>query len=159
MVYSCNWPAEWAPSADLDLYNEKQPECRCETLSCLDGISCKRWQFKMPNARFKQYSKIMTRAMPAAAALLVVFSFSPLAARQQSPAPSAPASPQAKPPAAASGEAPSVPVDQIIQKFAQREAEFKIERDNFTYTQTFSIQTLDAGDRIDGEYKMTSDIV
>src|SRR5262249_32868641 len=50
-------------------------------------------------------------------------------------------------------------VDQIIQKFAQREAEFKVERDNYTYTQTFSIQTLDSSDRVDGEYKMTSEIV
>lgn len=54
---------------------------------------------------------------------------------------------------------PTIPIDEIIQKFAAREAEFKIERDNFTYTQTFTIQTLDAGGRPDGEYKMTSEIV
>src|ERR1700750_3008870 len=28
---------------------------------------------------------------------------------------------------------PSVPVDQIIQKFSQHESEFKTERDNYTY--------------------------
>ena len=55
--------------------------------------------------------------------------------------------------------APSIPVDQIIQKFAAREAVFKTERDNFTYTQTFVIQTLDTGGRPDGEYKMTSEVV
>jgi len=54
---------------------------------------------------------------------------------------------------------PAIPVDQIIQKFAEREAEFKTERDNFTYTQTFSIATLDSSGRPDGEYKMTSEIV
>jgi hypothetical protein len=61
-------------------------------------------------------------------------------------------------PAAASNEPPSIPIDQIIQRFAAREAEFKTERDNFTYTQTFIIQTLDGG-RVDGEYRMTSEIV
>jgi hypothetical protein len=54
---------------------------------------------------------------------------------------------------------PTMPVDEIIQKFAAQEAEFKAERDNFTYTQTFTIQTLDASGRPDGEYTMTSDIV
>ncbi len=53
---------------------------------------------------------------------------------------------------------PALPPDQIIQQFAQREAEFRAERDNFTYTQTFIIQTLDEGDQPDGEYRMTSDI-
>ena len=62
-------------------------------------------------------------------------------------------------PAVISTEPPPIPVDQIIQRFAAREAEFKRERDNFTYTQTFSIQTLDLSDRVDGEYRMTSEIV
>jgi hypothetical protein len=61
-------------------------------------------------------------------------------------------------PAAASTEPPSIPIDQIIQRFAAREAEFKTERDNFTYTQTFIIQTLDGG-KVDGEYRMTSEVV
>ncbi len=60
---------------------------------------------------------------------------------------------------AISTEPPSVPVDQIIQHFAEREAEFKRERDNYTYTQTFVVQTIDAGGQPDGEYRMTSDIV
>ena len=105
--------------------------------------------------------------------------FLPLAARQQGPmSPAAgtakPATdPQPKPaatppaqnaPASAAPKSsslgtPTVPIDEIIQKFAAREAEFKIERDNFTYTQTFSIQTLDSSGRPDGEYKMTSEIV
>jgi hypothetical protein len=50
-------------------------------------------------------------------------------------------------------------VEQIIQKFAAREAEFKTERDNYTYTQTFVMQTIDADGQPDGEYRMTSDIV
>ena len=58
-----------------------------------------------------------------------------------------------------SSESPSVPVDQIIQHFAAREGEFKRERDNYTYTQTFVVQTIDASGQPDGEYRMTSDIV
>ncbi len=54
---------------------------------------------------------------------------------------------------------PTIPIDQVIQKFAAREEEFKVERDNFTYTQTFVIQTLDANGQPDGEYKMVSEIV
>lgn len=53
-------------------------------------------------------------------------------------------------------EPPSLPVDQIIKRFAERESEFKIERGNYTYTQSFSIQTLDDDNRPDGEYRMTS---
>jgi hypothetical protein len=60
---------------------------------------------------------------------------------------------------AISTEPPSVPVDQIIQHFAEREAEFKRERDNYTYTQSFVVQTIDAAGQPDGEYRMTSDIV
>ncbi len=56
-------------------------------------------------------------------------------------------------------EPPSQPVDQIIKRFSERESEFKIERGNYTYTQTFSIQTIDDDGRPDGEYRMTSEIV
>jgi hypothetical protein len=54
---------------------------------------------------------------------------------------------------------PSIPADQIIKRFAEREAEFKLERDNYTYTQSFAIQTIDEDNRPDGEYRMTSDII
>ena len=56
-------------------------------------------------------------------------------------------------------EPPSQPVDEIIKRFAEREAQFKVERDNFTYTQAFAIQTIDDDNRPDGEYRMTSDII
>ncbi|MGC0771764.1 MAG: hypothetical protein WB543_02435 [Candidatus Acidiferrum sp.] len=56
--------------------------------------------------------------------------------------------------------APAIPPEQIIQKFAEREAEFRKERDNYTYTQTFVIQTIDDySGQPDGEYRMTSDIL
>jgi hypothetical protein len=53
---------------------------------------------------------------------------------------------------------PSQPVDQIIQRFAAHESEFKIERDNFTYTQDWDVQTIDDDGRVDGEHRTTSDI-
>jgi hypothetical protein len=56
-------------------------------------------------------------------------------------------------------EPPSLPVDQIIQKFSQHESEFRAERDNYTYTQTFVLQTVDYDGNPDGEYRMTSDIL
>lgn len=56
-------------------------------------------------------------------------------------------------------EPPSQPVEEIINRFAQREAEFQRERGNYTYSQTLSIQTLDEENRPDGEYRMSSDIV
>lgn len=54
---------------------------------------------------------------------------------------------------------PALPVDQIIRQFAAHEAEFKRERDNFTYEQTFVVQTIDDQGQVDGEYRMTSDII
>lgn len=56
-------------------------------------------------------------------------------------------------------EPPAQPVDQIIKSFAEHEAEFRLERDNYTYTQSFSIMTIDDDNRPDGEYRMDSDIV
>ena len=40
---------------------------------------------------------------------------------------------------AITNEPPSIPAEQIIQKFSQHESEFRKERDNYTYTQTFVI--------------------
>ena len=38
---------------------------------------------------------------------------------------------------------PAIPVEQIIAKFSQHESEFRKERDNYTYSQSFVIQTVD----------------
>src|SRR5262249_319763 len=54
---------------------------------------------------------------------------------------------------------PPIPVEQIIQRFAARESEFKRERDNFTYTQSFIFQTLDLDGQPDGEFRVVSDII
>jgi hypothetical protein len=60
---------------------------------------------------------------------------------------------------AITSEPPAIPADQIIQRFSQHESEFKTERDNYTYTQNFVLQTVDADGSPDGEYRMTSDIL
>jgi hypothetical protein len=54
---------------------------------------------------------------------------------------------------------PSVPVDEIIQKFAAKEAEFKAARDNYTYRQTVRVQEVDEDGAARGKYEMVSDII
>jgi hypothetical protein len=116
----------------------------------------------------------------AAAAWLAVSSVCciPIGAQQQGPLPTPPSSSASQkqpdvPPttqtpgtttsqgatSSISNQPPALPVDQIIQRFAAREAEFKKERDNYTYTQTFVIQTIDGDGMADGEYQMRSDIL
>jgi hypothetical protein len=46
----------------------------------------------------------------------------------------------------------------LIQKFAGKEAVFKDARNHYTYTQQIIVETLD-GDSVDGEFKLTTDIL
>lgn len=46
---------------------------------------------------------------------------------------------------------------EIIQKFAAKEAVFKQARDNYTYTQEVTVQTLE-GHTVDGEFRETTDV-
>jgi hypothetical protein len=48
--------------------------------------------------------------------------------------------------------------EQIIQKFAAKEKEFKEARDQYTYRQDVKVQTLD-GDTVTGEYRQVFDVV
>jgi hypothetical protein len=129
--------------------------------------------FAMANQPSRIRGVMVSHVLAFLVALIVVF---PLGAQERGPMrpptqvtaaalkaaePQAPQAPAAGKPgsSAISNQQPDVPVDQIIKQFAEREAEFKTERDNFTYTQTFSIQTLDDTGRVDGEYKMGSEIV
>jgi len=50
-----------------------------------------------------------------------------------------------------------ITVDQAVQKFAEKEKVFKRERENYVYTQTVKVQTLD-GDTVDGEYQQTVEV-
>lgn len=48
--------------------------------------------------------------------------------------------------------------DEIIKKFAAKEKVFKQARDNYTYRQSVTVETLD-GDTVDGEYRLVTDIL
>jgi hypothetical protein len=125
--------------------------------------------------RFARIKNPALIALAAIAFLAIPFSFLPLPAQERGPLP--PASTEARTPAPSetippqpaatpqtnapgiSKAPPSIPVEQIIQRFAAAEEEFKTERDNFTYVQTFVIETLNEAGKPDGEYRMTSDIL
>ncbi|HEX6503580.1 MAG TPA: hypothetical protein VF011_10035 [Terriglobales bacterium] len=47
--------------------------------------------------------------------------------------------------------------EDIIQRFAAKEKQFKAARDNYTYRQDVKVQTLD-GDTVDGEYHQVFDV-
>ena len=50
-------------------------------------------------------------------------------------------------------------IDEIIQKFAAKEAEFAKARENYTYHQTARIQELDPSGNVSGRWETVSDIV
>jgi hypothetical protein len=54
-------------------------------------------------------------------------------------------------------EPKGITVDQLIQRFAAKEKEFKQARDNYTYRQDVKVQTID-GDTVDGEYHQVVDV-
>jgi len=51
-----------------------------------------------------------------------------------------------------------ITVDQLIQRFATREKEFKLARQEYTWTQSVKIQTLE-GSTVDGEYQQVFDVL
>src|SRR6516225_2888152 len=55
-------------------------------------------------------------------------------------------------------EQPSIPVDEIIRKLAEKEKQFKIARANYIYRQDNRVQTLTADDRVTGEWNEIWDI-
>ena len=54
-------------------------------------------------------------------------------------------------------EPKGISVDQIIQRFAAKEKEFKQARENYTYRQDVKVQTVDGG-TVDGEYHQVVDV-
>src|ERR1700744_1087269 len=54
--------------------------------------------------------------------------------------------------------APSIPPDQIIQKFAAKEAEFRQAMDQYTYTRSVLIETIGDDNKPDGAYQQVTDI-
>ncbi len=60
---------------------------------------------------------------------------------------------------ASAAEPSEAQINDIIQKFAAREAEFAQARDNYTYRQTARVQTLDDAGNATGKWETVSDIV
>ena len=57
-----------------------------------------------------------------------------------------------------SSQPQGITVNDIIQKFAAKEKQFKLAREQYTYTQDVTVQTLE-GNTVDGEYHQVSDIL
>ncbi len=51
-----------------------------------------------------------------------------------------------------SQETPSIPIEEVIRKFSEREKAFKLARENYVYRQDVKLQELNANDRVTGEY-------
>jgi hypothetical protein len=51
-----------------------------------------------------------------------------------------------------------ITVEQIIQNFAAKEKQFKIAREQYTYRQSVTVDTLE-GDSVDGEFKQVVDVL
>jgi hypothetical protein len=61
---------------------------------------------------------------------------------------------------AAPGAAPSINPDQIIQKFAAKEAEFREARNNYTYRQSVKLEILDpSGNPTNEKWELVEDII
>src|SRR5580658_1126071 len=54
--------------------------------------------------------------------------------------------------------AADLPPDEIIRKFAAKEAEFRKARENYTYRQSLKMEELDPSGRVQGKWEMVSEI-
>src|ERR1700679_1789207 len=66
--------------------------------------------------------------------------------------------------ATAAGQTPPPPSgapnpDEIIQKFAAKEAEFRKARENYTYRQSVKMEELDGSGNVEGKWEIVSDII
>jgi len=80
-----------------------------------------------------------------------------LAASPQQGTGTAPSGQRSSAPASTAGL--PMPVDEIIRRFAARESEFKLARDNYTYSQTVLVEASTPDGRNGGKYELGSDIV
>jgi hypothetical protein len=63
-------------------------------------------------------------------------------------------------PAFARAQAPAsdIPITEVIRKFAEKEKEFKVARDNYTFRQEVVVQDFGPSNRLVGEYRTTTEI-
>src|SRR4051812_24579199 len=73
-----------------------------------------------------------------------------------------PASAQSAPaqqPGQASSDSLPIPANEIIRRFAENEAQFKLERDNYTYSQSVIVTAGTVDGRDGGKFQQDSDII
>jgi hypothetical protein len=56
-------------------------------------------------------------------------------------------------------EAPPIPPEEIIRRFAEKEAEFKLARDNYSYKQSVMVRDYTENGRPGGEYRRNSEVI
>lgn len=56
-------------------------------------------------------------------------------------------------------EEPAIPVEEIIRRFAEKEAEFKIARDRYSYKQSVVVREFDDAGRPGGEFRRNSEVI
>jgi len=61
-------------------------------------------------------------------------------------------------PAKLRNEQPPIPIDEIIRKFSEKEKEFRAARANYVYRQDIRVQSLNANDRVTGEWRQVWDV-
>lgn len=54
--------------------------------------------------------------------------------------------------------APGIAVEEIIRKFAEKEKEFKLARENYAFRQEIKVQELSDSDRVVGTYELTVEV-
>lgn len=81
-----------------------------------------------------------------------------LAPRLGAQTPQGPLGPQSKPSARENAPLP-LPAEEIIRRFAAKEAEFKGARDNYTYSQYVRVRESDAFGKEGGQFERTSEII
>ena len=55
--------------------------------------------------------------------------------------------------------APPIPPEQIIQKFTEKESEFRAALDHYTYRRAVTVQTIDDDNKVDGQYYEVDDVI
>src|SRR5437868_634538 len=120
-----------SPPASDWMYNSAvgfgQPETNAAPLKESSSKTSERSGEAVNSMRIKQ---ILTAAVLA----LLMGNLSIGDAKQQSPTPDASA------PKPSGTDSLPIPVEEIIRRFAQHESEFKVARENYTYTQEVSVE-------------------
>ena len=55
-------------------------------------------------------------------------------------------------------QTPDIAIEEIIRKFAAKEKEFKLARENYAFRQEIKVQELSDSDRVLGEYQITTEV-